>query len=412
MWIDVMYYLSYIKLGAWLNFRRKSTVGWSIYNILLDFTGGSLSIAQLLLDAYLSGDWSGVSGDPVKFGLGFVSIAFDLIFMAQHYLLYPDRTDFYLNSVEEERRRLIVEGRVPRHDVEEEESGTLVKFLGALFFKYNDSWTQSSDRGIWIAEDIKQAKREELEDRLSSSDVVLFWIPGGGFRFHLTRLYIQTFIAWIRALEADKNLKCMVFVPQYRLSPEHPFPAAIQDITSTYDWLLKTMHVSPKKILWGGDDAGVAVALDTLQRLEKEQPRPVGLICASPYIGYEAGGESWRDNMKNDFILASSITRMEESYIPEEGEQPFQYIPSSFDLATFLPRHMLIFVGGKEVLLDEAGRLEARARSGGVQVTMIQQPDEPHLWSMLGGVTIRDPHVWQNSIDRWAYFVANTIKTP
>ncbi|KAG0178269.1 hypothetical protein DFQ28_004759 [Apophysomyces sp. BC1034] len=103
MWIDVMYYLSYIKL-------------W-------DFTGGSLSITQLLLDAYLSGDWNGVSGDPVKFGLGFVSIAFDLIFMTQHYLLYPDRTDFYLNSVEDERRRLIVEGRVPRHDVEEDESG-------------------------------------------------------------------------------------------------------------------------------------------------------------------------------------------------------------------------------------------------------------------------------------------------
>ncbi|KAI8368151.1 PQ loop repeat-domain-containing protein [Radiomyces spectabilis] len=71
MWIDVMYYLSYVKLfisfikylpQAWLNYKRKSTVGWSIHNILLDFTGGALSIAQLLLDAALSGDWSGVSG--------------------------------------------------------------------------------------------------------------------------------------------------------------------------------------------------------------------------------------------------------------------------------------------------------------------------------------------------------------
>ncbi|ORY97579.1 PQ loop repeat-domain-containing protein [Syncephalastrum racemosum] len=71
MWIDLLYYLSYVKLVIsfikylpqfWINYRRKSTVGWSIHNILLDFTGGVLSIAQLLLDAYLSGDWSGVSG--------------------------------------------------------------------------------------------------------------------------------------------------------------------------------------------------------------------------------------------------------------------------------------------------------------------------------------------------------------
>ncbi|CDH52525.1 lysosomal cystine transporter family [Lichtheimia corymbifera JMRC:FSU:9682] len=125
MWIDLMYYLSYVKLlisiikylpQAWINFRRKSTVGWSIHNILLDFTGGTLSVAQLLLDSYLSGDWSGVSGDPVKFGLGFVSIAFDLLFITQHYILYRDRTDYYLSSVDEERRRLIVEGRVPREE--------------------------------------------------------------------------------------------------------------------------------------------------------------------------------------------------------------------------------------------------------------------------------------------------------
>ncbi|KAI9013985.1 PQ loop repeat-domain-containing protein [Phycomyces nitens] len=71
LWIDLMYYLSYVKLAisfikylpqVWLNYKRKSTVGWSIYNILLDFAGGALSISQLLLDASISGDWSGVSG--------------------------------------------------------------------------------------------------------------------------------------------------------------------------------------------------------------------------------------------------------------------------------------------------------------------------------------------------------------
>ncbi|KAF9207522.1 hypothetical protein BGZ49_000260 [Haplosporangium sp. Z 27] len=103
-WIDLLYYLSYIKLGVsfikycpqvYLNYSAQSTVGWSIHNILLDFTGGVLSIAQLVLDAYISSDWSGISGDPVKFGLGFLSILFDLIFMTQHYILYRNREDLY-----------------------------------------------------------------------------------------------------------------------------------------------------------------------------------------------------------------------------------------------------------------------------------------------------------------------------
>ncbi|KAI7863101.1 PQ loop repeat-domain-containing protein, partial [Mucor mucedo] len=128
MWIDLMYYLSYVKLmislvkyvpQVWINFYRKSTVGWSIHNILLDCTGGVLSNIQLLLDSYLSGDWSGVSGNPVKLGLGLQSIAFDLVFILQHYVFYRDRTDIYLHTVDEERRRLIAEGRVPRAEDEE-----------------------------------------------------------------------------------------------------------------------------------------------------------------------------------------------------------------------------------------------------------------------------------------------------
>lgn len=107
-WIDVLYFLSYIKLvisfikycpQVYINWAAKSTVGWSIHNILLDFTGGVLSIGQLVLDAYISDDWSGISGDPVKFGLGFLSIAFDLVFITQHYVLYRNRTDRYAQKL-------------------------------------------------------------------------------------------------------------------------------------------------------------------------------------------------------------------------------------------------------------------------------------------------------------------------
>ncbi|KAI0849941.1 PQ loop repeat-domain-containing protein [Daldinia vernicosa] len=98
-WLDVIYTISYVKLLITLvkyapqlvyNFKNHSTKGWSIWQILLDFLGGMLSIAQLVIDSWLQGDWSGVTGNPVKFALGNVSMLYDLVFMTQHYILYRD----------------------------------------------------------------------------------------------------------------------------------------------------------------------------------------------------------------------------------------------------------------------------------------------------------------------------------
>ncbi|KAL7428173.1 hypothetical protein ACHAXM_001311 [Skeletonema potamos] len=96
--LDFLYFLSYVKVGittvkyipqVMLNYRRKSTAGWAIWNILLDFTGGSLSIIQLIGDSLAQdGSWTGVIGNPAKLGLGLVSICFDVIFIVQHYVLY------------------------------------------------------------------------------------------------------------------------------------------------------------------------------------------------------------------------------------------------------------------------------------------------------------------------------------
>ena len=81
-----------------LNFTRKSTSGWNITNVLLDFMGGLLSLLQLCIDSYLNNDWSAIAGDPVKFGLGSASMIFDVIFMIQHYYLYPNQYQKVSNS--------------------------------------------------------------------------------------------------------------------------------------------------------------------------------------------------------------------------------------------------------------------------------------------------------------------------
>ncbi|XP_017102180.2 cystinosin [Drosophila bipectinata] len=96
-WLDFLYYCSYVKLTitiikyvpqALMNYRRKSTSGWSIGNILLDFTGGTLSMLQMILNAHNYDDWASLFGDPTKFGLGLFSVLFDVFFMLQHYVFY------------------------------------------------------------------------------------------------------------------------------------------------------------------------------------------------------------------------------------------------------------------------------------------------------------------------------------
>lgn len=139
VWLDATYAISYVKLVVTLikytpqvvvNYKNKSvlqvprepspetdmtrsTVGWSISQILLDFAGGVLSITQQGIDSYLQGDWSGITGNPVKFALGNVSMMYDVVFVTQHYVLYPGgkekdaETDSLLGREPEDEERRI-----------------------------------------------------------------------------------------------------------------------------------------------------------------------------------------------------------------------------------------------------------------------------------------------------------------
>ena len=75
------------------NYKRKSTLGWSIWQVLLDVMGGVLSLVQLVIDSALQSDWSGLTGNPVKLGLANISIVFDILFIIQHYVLYGPGED-------------------------------------------------------------------------------------------------------------------------------------------------------------------------------------------------------------------------------------------------------------------------------------------------------------------------------
>ncbi|OAA51972.1 cystinosin [Metarhizium rileyi] len=119
--LDIVYAVGYVKLLITLikftpqilaNYRNQSTKGWSIWQVTLDFVGGVLSTGQQGIDSYLQRDWSGVTGNPVKFALGNASMVYDCIFFFQHYILYraayskhTSEEDALLGDEERQRRR-------------------------------------------------------------------------------------------------------------------------------------------------------------------------------------------------------------------------------------------------------------------------------------------------------------------
>lgn len=102
-WLQFLFCFSYIKLiitlikyfpQAYMNFYYKSTRGWSIGGVLLDFTGGSFSLLQMFLQSYNNDQWTLIFGDPTKFGLGIFTIFFDIVFFIQHFYLYRKKPGY------------------------------------------------------------------------------------------------------------------------------------------------------------------------------------------------------------------------------------------------------------------------------------------------------------------------------
>ena len=113
--LDTIYAVGYVKVVVTLvkytpqilaNWRNQSTKGWSIWQILLDFAGGILSISQQGIDSWLQRDWSGITGNPVKFLLGNASMAYDIVFIVQHYVLYGEKSEQERRSLLDEERRI------------------------------------------------------------------------------------------------------------------------------------------------------------------------------------------------------------------------------------------------------------------------------------------------------------------
>jgi acetyl esterase/lipase len=169
---------------------------------------------------------------------------------------------------------------------------------------------------------------------------------------------------------------------EYRLAPEHPFPAAVEDATAAYRWLLAS-GVRPAGIAIAGDSAGGGLTLATLVALrDAGDPLPAAAVCLSPWVDLEGIGDSMATKAAADpFVRKEMIQFMAQQYLGERSLRTPLAAPLYADLHGLPP--LLIQVGTAETLLDDSTRIAERARAAGVSVTLDTWDNMIHVWQLF-----------------------------
>ncbi len=182
-------------------------------------------------------------------------------------------------------------------------------------------------------------------------------------------------LAW-RLSEAAR---CRVLVPDYRLAPEHPFPAAIEDAASTYRYLLSS-GFAPASIAVTGDSAGGGLALGSLVKLRDDgAPMPAAACCFSPCTDLALTGRTLTTNRDADpMVSAEALPQTAAWYLGSTPATNPYASPLYADVRGLPPT--LLHVGSTEVLLDDSRRLAENMRSAKVEVELRIWPDMPHVF--------------------------------
>jgi monoterpene epsilon-lactone hydrolase len=200
----------------------------------------------------------------------------------------------------------------------------------------------------------------------------MLYFHGGGYVFGNPGTHRQFIAHLAHATHVS------VFAPQYRLAPRHSFPAAVNDAISAYEGLLAS-GTRPETIIVAGDSAGGGLAMAVVHRARsKGLPLPGGIMVFSPYVDLTHSGYTIELNAGTDYLPLSELSGRNDSYAPGYHLENPEVSPLFADMAGYPP--LLIFAGGREMLLDDSVRLDARARAAGVDSKLCIEDDMMHVW--------------------------------
>lgn len=215
--------------------------------------------------------------------------------------------------------------------------------------------------------------------KCAEGDRILLYIHGGG--------YIAGSPAAYHGLAGHyaKLLKAKVYMPDYRLAPEHPFPAAIDDTPASYKWLLEQGH-SPKSIIFSGDSAGGAMVISVMVAARNAGlPLPAAGVAISPWANLEHTGSSMttRDGI-DPTVSLEGLNLMAKAFLNGELKNNPDASPVFADVRGLPP--ILVQIGESEVMLSDAIRLATHLAENRVRVSLEVWPGMFHVWHMFAAI--------------------------
>jgi len=195
-----------------------------------------------------------------------------------------------------------------------------------------------------------------------SKDPVILYFHGGGYVSGTCRAHRSITAKFVKG----SGIGALLF--EYRLAPEHRFPAALEDAVTTYSWLLD-QGVSPSHIVFVGDSAGGGLVLATLLAIRDQGiPLPAGAVAYSPVTDQKCTGESYQTKAKVCLAPEGTGPAFAKHYAGDNDLGLPYMSPLYGDLHGLPP--LLIYVGGDETLLDDSIRFAEKAKAAGVEVRL------------------------------------------
>lgn len=224
--------------------------------------------------------------------------------------------------------------------------------------------------------DINGVQGEWISHALANRNKVILYLHGGAYCLGSPRTHRD--LTWRLSQAAEAR----VLVPDYRLAPEHKYPAAVDDAVTAWIWLLEQGY-KPENMAISGDSAGGGLAMATIVKLrDLGYALPAAMALMSPWTDLSQTSESRVRNKDADPMLpADQEYRVVDAYVGDHD--PYDPLISTVyaDLTGLPP--LMIQVGSTEIVLDDSTRVAAKARESGVEVCLEIWEKMPHVFQMF-----------------------------
>lgn len=238
---------------------------------------------------------------------------------------------------------------------------------------------------------MKHFQMELLTSKLGPNEErVILQLHGGGYIGRMRNAYRS-----FAGLYSEVGKGVSVLSVDYRVAPEDPYPAALEDAVTAYEWLL-SCGFTPDQIVLAGDSAGGGLAMALCHYLkDHDMALPAGLIAMSPWTDMTASGSSYRDNFTCDPLFGNTTDSLvyNRDYAGEHDVTDPYLSPLFGDFTGFPP--MLIQVGSLEMLLSDSVSAAAKAKEQGVKVRLHVYEGMFHVFQMAMMLMPESKQAWQ-----------------